>query len=79
MVGAGMRDGPAQRAPDEPFGGGARGVAAEDGAVDAAQVAALGRVAFEMIVAQLAGKRPRSRVLPVELEVRGSTAAPPPV
>ena len=37
-----MRDGPAQRAPDEPFGGGARGVAAEDGAVDAAQVAALG-------------------------------------
>ena len=25
-------------------------------------------------MAQLAGKRPRSRVLPVELELRGSTA-----
>ena len=36
----------------------------------------LGRVAFELLMAQLAGKRPRSRVLPVELELRGSTAAP---
>jgi LacI family transcriptional regulator, repressor for deo operon, udp, cdd, tsx, nupC, and nupG len=36
----------------------------------------LGRVAFELLAAQLAGRRPRSRVLPVELEVRGSTAAP---
>jgi LacI family transcriptional regulator, repressor for deo operon, udp, cdd, tsx, nupC, and nupG len=36
----------------------------------------LGRVAFELLVARIGGKRPRSRVLPVELEVRGSTAAP---
>jgi DNA-binding LacI/PurR family transcriptional regulator len=36
----------------------------------------LGRVAFELLVAQLGGGRPRSRVLPVALEVRGSTAAP---
>jgi DNA-binding LacI/PurR family transcriptional regulator len=36
----------------------------------------LGRVAFELLRAQLAGARPRSRVLPVELDVRGSTAAP---
>jgi len=36
----------------------------------------LGRAAFELLVAVLAGKRPRSRVMPVELEVRGSTAPP---
>jgi DNA-binding LacI/PurR family transcriptional regulator len=36
----------------------------------------LGSAAFELLVAQLGGRRPRSRVLPVELEVRGSTAAP---
>ena len=36
----------------------------------------LGRVAFELLHAQLAGNRPRSRVLPVELAVRGSTAPP---
>ena len=36
----------------------------------------LGRVAFELLRAQLAGSRPRSRVLPVALEVRGSTAGP---
>ena len=36
----------------------------------------LGRIAFELLAAQLQGKRPRSRVLPVELEVRGSTAPP---
>ncbi len=36
----------------------------------------LGRVAFELLMAQLAGKRPRSRVLAVELDVRGSTAPP---
>jgi DNA-binding LacI/PurR family transcriptional regulator len=41
-----------------------------------ADAAELGRVAFELLLAQLAGKRPRSRVLPVELELRGSTAAP---
>ena len=41
-----------------------------------ADAAELGRIAFELLVAQLAGKRPRSRVLPVELEIRGSTAAP---
>jgi DNA-binding LacI/PurR family transcriptional regulator len=41
--------------------------------IDAAE---LGRVAFELLIAQLAGRRPRSRVLPVALEVRGSTAAP---
>jgi DNA-binding LacI/PurR family transcriptional regulator len=42
-------------------------------AIDAGE---LGRVAFELLLAQLAGGRPRSRVLPVELTVRGSTAAP---
>jgi DNA-binding LacI/PurR family transcriptional regulator len=42
----------------------------------AANAEELGRVAFELLAAQLAGKRPRSRVLAVELEVRGSTAAP---
>jgi DNA-binding LacI/PurR family transcriptional regulator len=42
-------------------------------AVDAEE---LGRIAFELLAAQLAGRRPRSRVLPVELEVRGSTAPP---
>jgi DNA-binding LacI/PurR family transcriptional regulator len=42
----------------------------------AAQPERLGRVAFELLMALLAGKRPRSRVLPVELELRGSTAAP---
>ena len=36
----------------------------------------LGRVAFELLTALLAGKRPRSRVMAVELEVRGSTAPP---
>jgi LacI family transcriptional regulator, repressor for deo operon, udp, cdd, tsx, nupC, and nupG len=36
----------------------------------------LGRIAFELLITQLQGKRPRSRVLPVELEVRGSTAPP---
>jgi DNA-binding LacI/PurR family transcriptional regulator len=41
-----------------------------------ADAAELGRVAFELLLAQLAGKRPRSRVLAVELEVRGSTTAP---
>jgi DNA-binding LacI/PurR family transcriptional regulator len=37
---------------------------------------ALGRVAFELLLAQLAGGRPRSRVMPVSLNVRGSTAPP---
>ena len=41
-----------------------------------ADAPALGRAAFELLLAQLAGKRPRSRVLPVELEIRGSTAVP---
>ena len=41
-----------------------------------ADAGALGRTAFELLIAQLGGERPRSRVLPVELEVRGSTAAP---
>ena len=41
-----------------------------------ADAAELGRIAFELLLAQLAGKRPRSRVLAVELEIRGSTAAP---
>jgi DNA-binding LacI/PurR family transcriptional regulator len=41
-----------------------------------ADAAELGRFAFELLLAQLAGERPRSRVLAVELEVRGSTAAP---
>jgi len=42
----------------------------------AADAGELGRVAFELLLAQLAGKRPRSRVLAVELDVRGSTAPP---
>jgi DNA-binding LacI/PurR family transcriptional regulator len=41
-----------------------------------ADAEALGRVAFELLLAQLAGKRPRSRVMAVELAVRGSTAPP---
>jgi DNA-binding LacI/PurR family transcriptional regulator len=41
-----------------------------------ADAAELGRIAFELLLAQLDGKRPRSRVLRVELEVRGSTAPP---
>jgi DNA-binding LacI/PurR family transcriptional regulator len=41
-----------------------------------ADAAGLGRVAFELLTALLAGKRPRSRVMSVELEVRGSTAPP---
>ena len=36
----------------------------------------LGRVAFELLSAQLGGGRPRSRVMQVALEVRGSTAPP---
>jgi DNA-binding LacI/PurR family transcriptional regulator len=36
----------------------------------------LGRIAFELLHAQLGGRRPRSRVLAVELAVRGSTAPP---
>jgi DNA-binding LacI/PurR family transcriptional regulator len=36
----------------------------------------LGRVAFELLAALLAGRRPRSRVMGVELEIRGSTAPP---
>ena len=40
-----------------------------------ADAGGLGRSAFELLVAQLAGQRPRSRVQPVELAVRGSTAA----
>lgn len=36
----------------------------------------LGRVAFELLIAQLAGRRPRSRVMAVELAVRGSTGPP---
>jgi DNA-binding LacI/PurR family transcriptional regulator len=42
----------------------------------AADAERLGRVAFELLQAQLAGKRPRSRVLPVALEIRGSTGPP---
>ena len=42
----------------------------------AADAEELGRVAFELLLAQLAGRRPRSRVLAVALELRGSTAAP---
>jgi DNA-binding LacI/PurR family transcriptional regulator len=42
-----------------------------------ADAARLGREAFELLTALLAGKRPRSRVIGVELEVRGSTAPPP--
>ena len=36
----------------------------------------LGRVAFELLAALLAGERPRSRVVEVALDVRGSTAPP---
>ncbi|HWT21979.1 MAG TPA: LacI family DNA-binding transcriptional regulator [Solirubrobacteraceae bacterium] len=36
----------------------------------------LGRVAFELLAARLAGRRPRSRVLDVALTVRESTAPP---
>ena len=36
--------------------------------------AELGRVAFELLAALLAGERPRSRVVEVRLDVRGSTA-----
>ena len=36
----------------------------------------LGRVAFELLAARLAGRRPASRVLDVHLTVRGSTAPP---
>ena len=39
-----------------------------------ADAAELGRVAFELLIALLAGKRPRSRVMAVEL----ASAAPPP-
>jgi len=42
----------------------------------AADSAELGRVAFEMLAALLAGRRPRSRVMHVELVVRGSSAPP---
>jgi DNA-binding LacI/PurR family transcriptional regulator len=42
----------------------------------AADSAGLGRVAFELLTALLAGKRPRSRVMAVELVVRGSSAPP---
>jgi DNA-binding LacI/PurR family transcriptional regulator len=41
-----------------------------------ADAAGLGRVAFELMIALLAGKRPRSRVMAVELEIRGSTGPP---
>jgi DNA-binding LacI/PurR family transcriptional regulator len=41
-----------------------------------ADAAELGRVAFELLAALLDGKRPRSRVMAVALEVRGSTAPP---
>jgi len=41
-----------------------------------ADAEALGRLAFELLAAQLAGRRPRSRVQAVALEVRGSTAPP---
>ena len=41
-----------------------------------ADAAELGRVAFELLAAQLAGRRPRSRVMAVELDVRGSTGPP---
>jgi LacI family transcriptional regulator len=39
---------------------------------------ALGAAAFELLYARLQGKRPRNRVLPSELVVRGSTVAPGP-
>ena len=42
----------------------------------AADSAELGRVAFGQLAALLAGKRPRSRVMSVELTIRGSTAPP---
>jgi DNA-binding LacI/PurR family transcriptional regulator len=41
-----------------------------------AEGAELGRVAFELLLAQLNGELPGSRVLGVALEVRGSTAPP---
>jgi DNA-binding LacI/PurR family transcriptional regulator len=41
-----------------------------------ADARALGRVAFELLAAQMAGERPESRVLDVALTVRGSTAPP---
>jgi DNA-binding LacI/PurR family transcriptional regulator len=41
-----------------------------------ADAAGLGRVAFELLTGLLAGRRPRSRVMPVELETRGSTGPP---
>jgi DNA-binding LacI/PurR family transcriptional regulator len=41
-----------------------------------ADAAELGRVAFELLQQVLAGRRPRSRVMAVELEVRGSTTPP---
>jgi DNA-binding LacI/PurR family transcriptional regulator len=41
-----------------------------------ADAAGLGRAAFELLAAQLDGKRPTSRVMPVALEVRGSTTRP---
>jgi LacI family transcriptional regulator len=41
-----------------------------------ADAEALGRIAFELLQARLAGARPRSRVLDVSLTVRGSTAPP---
>ena len=36
----------------------------------------LGAAAFELLLARLEGRRPRSRTLPVELVVRGSTGPP---
>jgi LacI family transcriptional regulator, repressor for deo operon, udp, cdd, tsx, nupC, and nupG len=41
-----------------------------------ADSAELGREAFELLQQVLAGRRPRSRVMAVELEIRGSTAPP---
>jgi DNA-binding LacI/PurR family transcriptional regulator len=43
-----------------------------------ADAEALGRTAFELLTAVMAGGRPRSRVQPVELVVRESTAPPRP-
>jgi DNA-binding LacI/PurR family transcriptional regulator len=39
---------------------------------------ALGRTAFELLSAVMAGRRPRSRVQGVELVLRGSTRPPRP-
>ena len=36
----------------------------------------MGRIAFELLLVQFAGRKPRNRVLAVELLVRGSTAPP---